>query len=551
LYKQFFKFEKSPFSIAPDPQFLYLSSRHQEGIAHLLYGINMGGGFVALTGEVGTGKTTLCRSLLERIPDDVDIAYLLNPKLNAVELLASICDELVINYPEQTDSLKILIDLLNQHLLATHAKGRRTVLIIDEAQNLSLDVLEQIRLLTNLETSTTKLLQIILIGQPELRDLLNDSQLRQLNQRITARYHLAPLSLSETRAYIAHRLMVSGGHPDIFNPGALKLIYKLTQGIPRLINILCDRSLLGAYSLETQTVNKAIVSKSAKEVLPTIPKKKIIPIAALITVLVSLVAVAGYLGKIFPWQKHLINQEQEISATQATSTQHPRLPIQKEQPLALEPVTVIAEQTKPIIKQSFADYIKLSPMSMSQALKITLRQWEIYLPENSSVQCPLFKKTGLRCLPGKSNWYQLANLNRPVILEFTVANEEKHFALLVGVIGDKVVLRTDKIYTFPTQQILPFWKGVFLALWKPPSIDFQILYPTQVSPDILWLRQRLDQIQGVSETVSRANYYDSSLEERVKHYQRQKHIIEDGLVGPLTVIHLQNSQPDSDFPKLR
>ncbi len=551
MYKQFFKFDKPPFSIAPDPQFLYLSSRHQEGIAHLLYGIDMGGGFVALTGEVGTGKTTLCRSLLEKVPDDVDIAFLLNPKLNAVELLATICDELVINYPEQTDSLKVLIDLLNQHLLATHARGRRTVLIIDEAQNLSLDVLEQIRLLTNLETSTTKLLQIILIGQPELRDLLNNKQLRQLNQRITARYHLAPLSISETQAYIAHRLKVSGGRPDIFNPGALKLIFKLTHGIPRLINILCDRSLLGAYSLETQTVNRAIVGKSAKEVLPEKSKKKLIPIAIMVAALVSLIAVVSYLGNFLPWQKHLISQEQEISTNQATRIQSTVLPIQKEKPLVIETPPIPAVHTEPKIKQSFADFIKPSTLSMSQALKIALRQWEIYIPENLSIECPLFKKTGLRCLPGKSNWYQLKNLTRPVILEFTLANEEKRFALLVSIIRNKVILRADKEYIFPIQEFLPFWKGIYLALWKPPSIDFQILYPTQVSNDILWLRQRLDQIQGVTETVSKADFYDSSLEERVKQYQRKQHIIQDGLVGPLTVIHLQNSQPDSDFPKLR
>ncbi|HEY5141064.1 MAG TPA: AAA family ATPase, partial [Methylococcales bacterium] len=198
MYNQYFHFSELPFSIAPDPHFIYMSPRHQEGLAHLLYGINVGGGFVALTGEVGTGKTTLCHCLLQQLPKNIDIALILNSKLNAIELLATICDELGIIYDKNQHSLKILIDLLNQHLLTAHANGRRTVLLIDEAQNLSMEVLEQIRLLTNLETSKTKLLQIILVGQPELKELLKRRDLRQLNQRITARYHLQPLSLDET-----------------------------------------------------------------------------------------------------------------------------------------------------------------------------------------------------------------------------------------------------------------------------------------------------------------------------------------------------------------
>ncbi len=216
MYNQYFHFSELPFSIATDPQFIYMSPRHQEGLAHLLYGINFSGGFVALTGEVGTGKTTLCQCLLQQIPKNIDIALILNSKLTALELLATLCDELGIRYDKNLQSLKNLIDCLNRHLLTAHANGRRTVLLIDEAQNLSLEVLEQVRLLTNLETHKTKLLQIILVVQPELQSLLKRKDLRQLNQRITARYHLLPLSLNETRAYIRHRLKVCGGQPDIF-----------------------------------------------------------------------------------------------------------------------------------------------------------------------------------------------------------------------------------------------------------------------------------------------------------------------------------------------
>ncbi|MGR8941962.1 MAG: ExeA family protein, partial [Gammaproteobacteria bacterium] len=267
MYKQYFHFSELPFSIAPDPHFMYMSRRHQEGLAHLLYGITVGGGFVALTGEVGTGKTTLCHCLLKELPDNIDIALILNPKLNAIELLANICDELGVAYDKTQSSLKLLVDALNHYLLAAHAAGRRTVLLIDEAQNLSMEVLEQVRLLTNLETSKTKLLQIILVGQPELKQMLRRQDLRQLNQRITARYHLLPLTFNETRAYIRHRLRVCGGDPELFKERAIRKVYRLSTGIPRLINILCDRALLGAYADNAQTITPGMIKHAAKETL--------------------------------------------------------------------------------------------------------------------------------------------------------------------------------------------------------------------------------------------------------------------------------------------
>ena len=268
MYVQYFSLKCPPFSLAPNPRFLYMSPRHREALAHLLYGIDGGGGFVALTGEVGTGKTTLCRCLLEQIPSHVDIALIINPTLNAIELLANVCDELRVKIPHENMSLKLLVDALNEHLLRSFGQGRHTVILIDEAQNLSFDVLEQIRLLTNLETSETKLLKIILVGQPELNTVLERKDLRQLNQRITARYHLMPLSQAETAAYIYHRLSVSGGYKRLFPKQTLKKIYRYTHGIPRLINIICDRALLGAYATEVHQVSNKIVAKAASEVLP-------------------------------------------------------------------------------------------------------------------------------------------------------------------------------------------------------------------------------------------------------------------------------------------
>ena len=267
MYKKYFGLSSAPFSIVPDHRVMYMSGSHREAVAHLLYSLKQPGGFVQLTGEVGTGKTTVSRYLLQHLPENVDVALLLNPRINEREMLEVICEELGIRYPV-TPTLKDLISALNEHLLETHAKGRHTVLIVDEAQNLSRRVLEQIRLLTNLETSTDKLLQIILIGQPELVKLLNRHDLRQLSQRIVGRFKLEPLDLKETREYIRYRLKQAGCERPLFTDGATRLVHKLSGGVPRVINVICDSALMAAYSHDRDRVSRALVSQAAKEILP-------------------------------------------------------------------------------------------------------------------------------------------------------------------------------------------------------------------------------------------------------------------------------------------
>jgi len=267
MYTSYFGLGEKPFSITPDPRYLYMSGRHAEALAHLLYGINESGGFVQLTGEVGTGKTTVVRTLLSRMPPHADVALILNPRVTPTEFLQSICEELGVPISDsERRSLKRLVDALNRRLLAAHGAGRRVVLIVDEAQNLSPEVLEHVRLLTNLETPTQKLLQILLIGQPELRELLDLPQLRQLAQRVTGRYHLEPLSRAETFHYVRHRLRVAGATADIFTAGALREVHRLSGGIPRVINVCCDRALLGAYTRETRKLNAKLVRRAAGEV---------------------------------------------------------------------------------------------------------------------------------------------------------------------------------------------------------------------------------------------------------------------------------------------
>lgn len=266
MYKEYFGLKEAPFSISPDPQFLYMSERHREALAHLIYGMKADSGFVLLTGEVGTGKTTICRCLLGQIPDKSEIAFILNPKLSVAELLATICDELGISYPKESYSIKVFTDLINSYLLDLHSQGKQTVLIIDEAQNLSVDVLEQIRLLTNLETDKHKLLQVIMLGQPELNRILERSELRQLSQRVTARYHLEPLSRSEMEGYLQHRLAVAGVERPLFPLKTVNKLYRLTGGVPRLINLLCDRALLGAYVKGLNVVSPALLIEAYGEV---------------------------------------------------------------------------------------------------------------------------------------------------------------------------------------------------------------------------------------------------------------------------------------------
>lgn len=267
MFQDHFGIDRNPFSNTPDPSFLFMSLRHQEALAHLMYGVQGSSGFVLLTGEVGTGKTTICRCLVERLPDDVEFALCLNPRLSEIELLANICDEMKIAVKGARHSLKDLTDAINTHLLDIHAKGRRAVLLIDEAQNLRFQVLEQVRLLTNLETESAKLLQIILVGQPELNDLLKRDDMRQLSQRITARYHLEPMSRREARDYIYHRLKVGGLVTDVFDFDAIEEICRRSGGIPRIINSICERSLLGAYALGVRHIDRKLASRAAAEVL--------------------------------------------------------------------------------------------------------------------------------------------------------------------------------------------------------------------------------------------------------------------------------------------
>lgn len=304
MYTGFFGLSSAPFSIAPNPDFMYLSPRHAEALAHLRFGLGEAGGFVLLTGEVGTGKTTVSRCLLQELDDKAEVAFILNPTLSELELLAAICDELKIRYKKADASLKLLGDKIKARLLKNHEAGKHTLLIIDEAQHLQPAVLEQLRLLTNLETNTRKLLQVILIGQPELQQLLKRNDLRQLAQRITARYHLLPLTPDEVRHYLKFRLQVAGCSRPVFSEAAIKRLYQLSGGIPRLLNLMADRALLGAYSQQQAMVSDKLVRQAAGEILPLSQQSKAVALPRWFWPVLGLCAIVlgfGLAMLVLPW----------------------------------------------------------------------------------------------------------------------------------------------------------------------------------------------------------------------------------------------------------
>ena len=524
MYQQFFYFKSTPFSISPDPHFIYMSEDHQEGLAHLLYGINQGGGFVTLTGEVGTGKTTLCYCLLEQLPDKIDIALVLNPKLNTVELLATVCDELQITYDQDKLTLKNLVDSLNKHLLATHASGRRTVLMIDEAQNLSLDVLEQIRLLTNLETRETKLLQIILVGQPELKQILEQDELRQLNQRITARYHLNALSYRDTEKYIKHRLTVCGGDAKIFTRRAIKQVYKLTGGIPRLINILSDRALLGAYVTNTHTVTTTIIKKAAEEVFNSSPNSYFTKTLLAFILLACMAITIHFYVLPKPLDNHVIL---------ASTFQKP-----------------VEKETQPPAKQqNFISAVKEQNITLNAAISKLAKLWNKEISQETG--CKEIEKAGLRCLLDKSGWNKLIALNRPVILELSPPESEKIYALLLGFKQENPIFYGHENLVFSVAEVLTFWDGYFLMLWQPVVDNIAETYLGQSSGVVPWIRKQLTENKQNTLIEINSDYFDENLKTEVIKFQQQHNLTTDGIVGPRTFIHLSNNKPQNKLSTLK
>ena len=562
MYLDHFNLTERPFSITPDPRFLYMSARHREALAHLLYGLGEGGGFVQLTGEVGTGKTTICRCLLEQVPENVDIALVLNPKVTSTELIATVCDELGIEYPEGDISIKALTDVLNRYLLDAHARGRRTVLILDEAQNLSADVLEQVRLLTNLETSTQKLLQIVLIGQPELRSLLAREDMRQLSQRVTARYHLDPISREEADAYIRHRLQICGITQPVFSKRSVDKIQQLSGGIPRLINVLCDRAMLGAYVEGKTQVDPKVVKKAAREVLAEDDSSddagagySWVMFAMVLLVLMGLAVVYK------PWQWPDTTAPPVAALEKPTGLPEERLaaPVVTVPPVAS--ASDIDEQPEALPAQPLAEpqprtlaslLLETDSSSYRAAWTELFSLWSVELPASVEPDfCDFAIQYGLLCMQEEGNWNTLRQYNRPVILQL-VAADGRRVPVVLQYLDDSIaeVIVDNELYRLAIEQVERSWYGDYTLLLQVPPGGRLFLKMGDQGPVVSWLRLQLERAQGVSLPAADPLVFDFALQKQVLEFQRNHGLEADGIVGENTIIHLNTASGREGVPRL-
>jgi len=530
MYTSFFGLDEKPFAITPDPRYLFLSERHAEALAHLAYGISEAGGFIQLTGEVGTGKTTVLRSLLQQLPAHCDVALILNPRVTDAEFLLCICDELHVQVPpESTGSVKELVDLLTHFLLDAHGRGRRIVLMVDEAQNLSPDVLEQVRLLTNLETATQKLLQIILIGQPELRAVLARPELRQLAQRVTGRYHLEALRRSETVSYMRHRLRVAGATRELFTPGAIRELHRLSDGVPRIINVIADRALLGAYTREEHRVNGALVRRAASEVYGR-------PVLA---PWVNWFAFAGAAAGVAILVAVLWRSVPEKEAAQAQS--------EPPQPAATTAAAPVKPPSPPLGGQLTADPARTT---MDAAFSSLFSLWGAQYQAGTGQACEQAIQRGLSCVWQRGSLAQLKLINRPAILSLIDATGAPHQVVLAGLDneGARLLIGTQETRV-PVAELTDFWFGEFLVLWRPQSGDLRPLRAGMRGEDVRWLRQGLEQLNGlpVSDT---GDVFDTELERLVEDFQRSRRLAVDGIAGLQTLLVLDSALGAPGTPTL-
>ena len=535
MYREYFGLKENPFSIAPDPHYFYMSEGHREALAHLLYGLKIDSGFIMLTGEIGAGKTLLCRCLFAEIPEDTDTAFILNPKVTAEELLANICDEFDIAYPENNQSNSVFVTAIYRFLMETLKRNRRALLILEEAQNLSPEVLEQIRLLTNMETSRRKLLQIIMVGQPELIDVVNKSELRQLAQRITARYHLGPLSAKEVGEYVGHRLRVAGWtRGRLFPEDTLKVLYRLTGGIPRLINVICDRALIGAFSQNRDAVDKKILKTAAGEVMGRRRKQenKALWYGGMVTVCAVFLFVILLVFYFFP--STVPDGQSRIRR-------------------AGNPMNELAVSNLPISTDGNTvsrPAVENETVSLSSAYESLFRVWN--LPFDASGRKTAEDQAGaagVNLIENKGTLADLRLINKPVVLKLLNSNHNNFFyATLLSLNDNQAEIaigpKTEKL---PIQDILVVWSGEYTLLWRPPAEYKRKLRQGGSGAIVEWIDRNLAQIQNRSATGKKT--YGPPLSDHVREFQGYVGLNPDGVVGPMTLAYIQGML-SNDHPAL-
>lgn len=602
MYASFFGLSRPPFSIAPDPRSLFMSNRHREALAHLLYGVRGGGGFVLLTGEIGAGKTTVCRCFLEQVPDGCQVGYIFNPKLTVAELLQTVCDEfgIVVKPPVGGPTVKTYVDALNAHLLAAHAQGRQCLLIIDEAQHLAPDVLEQLRLLTNLETNERKLLQIILIGQPELRDMLAASGMEQLAQRVIARCHLDALNEVETAAYVAHRLVVAGlVRPMPFDAATLRRVFALTQGVPRRINLLCDRALLGAYAEGVTVVSRRILERAASEAFGLAPparRRARWPWA------VGAAAVALAAGSAAWWMWSPLvggtggaggglagaalkpaSVPAARPASAAASADVPAVAASDTVAVAARPASAqaaglalpasgagpsgpdrassaaLAKGPEPMLARP----AEVPPLLPNPGLAVLSRDEQAVLgelaplwgwqtpPGGASDLCQATRAEGLHCFrTSRGTLAQLAQLDRPSMLVLRAEQGPPQYARLVSINARRVVLAAGPLnYSLPVEMLAILWRGEFTTLWRAPDGYSQLLEPGARGVAVDVLARRLASLRNEPLPPS-GQVLAGALAARLSAFQVANGLMTDGIAGPTVFMQLNRLQGMSE-PHLR
>jgi len=543
MYLTFFGLNEKPFAITPDPRYLYLSERHAEALAHLLYGINEAGGFVQLTGEVGTGKTTIVRSLLAQTPKNAEIALILNPKMTPPEFLLTICEELGIGVPDSAEgSRKDLVDILSSYLLRAHAAGRRVVLVVDEAQNLSPEVLEQVRLLTNLETNTQKLLQIILIGQPELREILARTELRQLAQRITGRYHLNPLSREESAAYVRHRLRVAGATSDIFAPGALEAVFRLSTGVPRVINVICDRALLGGYTLDRHRVTASLVRSAAAEVFGRRFTPHWLPWAATAAIAVVLTLLTAFVWRLEPWRLHA-HANAAASAPPGAAAVLPGSAAAAVK-LSAPPPAPAPPHLTDLLAQHTAE------TDTDSAFGKLFGLWNARYQANGLDPCTQAAQQGLACVAERGSFGQLRLYNHPAILLLKTGDGASHEVVLTALDDEQARLEIGGTRSVGLGELSHYWLGDFVMLWRPASSPVKSLFPGMRGAQVRWLRQSLQRLHGVPAEAPVSDVFDAELAGEVRDFQREHQLTVDGIAGLQTQIALAGAVGGPEVPLL-
>ena len=571
MYAQFFGLTQEPFSIAPDPRYLFMSERHREALAHLLYGLGGGGGFVLLSGEVGAGKTTVCRCFLEQVPRRCNVAYIFNPKLTVRELLKTVCDEFHIPYTHLglgAPTVKDYVDPLNDFLLRTHAVGQNNLLVIDEAQMLSAEVLEQLRLLTNLETNERKLLQIVLIGQPELRGMLARPELEQLAQRVIARFHLEALSEAETAQYITHRLAVAGRSTESpFDRKALHRIHQLSRGVPRRINLLCDRALLGAYASGRASVDRAIVDKAAAEVFggaadaaPRGWRQRssawwtgagllgALLLGALAfgvtpllqgTLRAGAPRLAGDSARGAPNVRPAASAASAALAATAASVTPPLVA-----PLipALVATTTAASGSaaaapRPMVVTDPQQILQSATRDEKQAWRELAPAWQLALGEGDP--CPAAQRQQVACFKTPNSTLALIRqLGRPGILTLRDGGAAPVYAVLTGLTENLASLRMNGAsQTVSLAVLATLWQGDFATLWRAPEGYTALIGLGSTGPLVDGLAAQLAALDG-SAPPAAGQPFDAALKARVHAFQLAQGLKPDGRAGPTTFMQL-------------